>query len=212
MEKEKVGKFINELRKEKGITQRELAIQLHISEQAVSKWERGMSFPDITMFERLSQVFNVTIYDLFNGEKISTDTELTKEDVERVLLNSISIFKKELAKNLNKYRKRLVALIIICALVIIFAIYQNIKPPTFHVQNETYTQNVSSIEKFNGLIFEQDVKYTGNITEEDMQNYANSVIAKEGTVAKKIKFFKDYSDNTSNSSSEMNYEYFIYLN
>lgn len=213
MEKEKIGKFINELRKEKGITQKELAIQLHISEQAVSKWERGISFPDITMFESLSKVLNVTIYDLFNGERISTDSTITRQEIEQVLSHSISISRKEISSNLMKFRKRFILLLIICVLIIFFTIYQNTKAPTFNVQNEIYTQNVSNIEKFNGFVCEQDVTYTGNITDNDIKNYANTVIVKKGTVAKKIRFYKKYSNhNLAANKDNMKYEYFTYIN
>ena len=213
MEKEKIGKFINELRKEKGITQKELAIQLHISEQAVSKWERGISFPDITMFESLSKVLNVTIYDLFNGERISTDSTITRQEIEQVLSHSISISRKEISSNLMKFRKRFILLLITCALIIFFIIYQNTKAPTFNLQNEIYTQNVSSIKKFNGFVCEQDVTYTGNITDNDIKNYANTVIVKKGTVAKKIRFYKKYSNhNLADNKDNMKYEYFTYIN
>lgn len=47
MDKEKMGKFISEARKKKGLTQKDLASIIYISDKAVSKWERGLSFPDI---------------------------------------------------------------------------------------------------------------------------------------------------------------------
>lgn len=56
IDKEKFGAFISALRKEKGITQKELAEKLFLSDKAVSKWERGLSMPDITLLVPLSKV------------------------------------------------------------------------------------------------------------------------------------------------------------
>ncbi len=68
MDKEKTGEYIRALRKNKGWTQMQLAEQLHISDKAVSKWERGISFPDIELMEELAQVFQVDVADII-GEK-----------------------------------------------------------------------------------------------------------------------------------------------
>ncbi len=54
MDVHKTGTFISEVRKEKGLTQRQLAEQLHVSDRTVSKWERGSGFPDISSLEPLA--------------------------------------------------------------------------------------------------------------------------------------------------------------
>ena len=69
MDKEKTGEYIRALRKNKGWTQMQLAEQLHISDKAVSKWERGISFPDIELMEELAQVFQVDVADIIRGEE-----------------------------------------------------------------------------------------------------------------------------------------------
>ena len=51
MNKERLGAFIAQRRKEEGLTQRELAEALHLTDKAVSKWERGLSYPDVTVLE-----------------------------------------------------------------------------------------------------------------------------------------------------------------
>ena len=53
LNKEKIGRFIAELRKEQGMTQKELAEQLHVSDKSVSKWETGNGIPDVSMLSRL---------------------------------------------------------------------------------------------------------------------------------------------------------------
>lgn len=63
------GIYICENRKKLGLSQKELADKLHITDKAVSKWERGLSFPDISMLIPLSQILDVTLYDLLTGGK-----------------------------------------------------------------------------------------------------------------------------------------------
>lgn len=60
MEAASVGKRIAELRKQEGLTQKQLADKLGVSNKAISKWETGEGFPDITMIPKLSAIFNVS--------------------------------------------------------------------------------------------------------------------------------------------------------
>lgn len=67
MDAEKTGRFICENRKKCGLSQKELADRLHITDKAVSKWERGISFPDISLLIPLSEILGVRLYDLLTG-------------------------------------------------------------------------------------------------------------------------------------------------
>ena len=67
MNSEKIGKFISRKRKMKNLTQKELANKLHITDKAVSKWERGLSLTDISVLIPLSEILNVGLYDLLKG-------------------------------------------------------------------------------------------------------------------------------------------------
>lgn len=67
MDAMKTGRFIAQKRKERNLSQRKLAEYLHITDKAISKWERGLSFPDITILIPLSEVLNVSLYDLLTG-------------------------------------------------------------------------------------------------------------------------------------------------
>lgn len=64
----KIGKLLLKLRKEKGLTQLQLADKLHVSDKAVSKWERGSGCPDITLLNKIASVYQVTIEILLEGE------------------------------------------------------------------------------------------------------------------------------------------------
>lgn len=67
MDAKKTGSLIAKKRKERKMSQRELAECLHITDKAISKWERGLSFPDITILIPLSEALNVSLYDLLTG-------------------------------------------------------------------------------------------------------------------------------------------------
>ena len=62
-----ISGVIRRLRKEKGITQEQLSVAMNVTCAAVSKWERGLAFPDITILIPLSEVLNVSLYDLLTG-------------------------------------------------------------------------------------------------------------------------------------------------
>ena len=71
MDQIKIGKFISEKRKEKGITQSELAEKLNITDRAISKWENGVCMPDVGTIPELCEILNITINDLFSGEVVN---------------------------------------------------------------------------------------------------------------------------------------------
>lgn len=68
MDCEKTGKLILKLRKEKGLTQKQMADALHISDKAVSKWERAAGCPDISLLPELSELFGVNIEQILLGD------------------------------------------------------------------------------------------------------------------------------------------------
>ena len=85
-----IGIKIRELRKAINLTQEQLATSLNISAQAVSKWEMGLSYPDITMIPTLAGLFKVSIDDLLSGEKLIFISE--KENRSNVnSINSVSL-------------------------------------------------------------------------------------------------------------------------
>ena len=68
MSPQETGRFIAKLRKEAGITQQELAEKLNVTAKAVSRWETGKGYPDVTILPELSSVFEVSVNELLNGE------------------------------------------------------------------------------------------------------------------------------------------------
>ena len=87
MNQNEIGKFILQLRNEKGWTQEELANMIPITRQAVSRWEQGKSIPDSSTLIILSEIFDVSINELLGGRRISKK-EIVKES-EKIALDII---------------------------------------------------------------------------------------------------------------------------
>lgn len=87
----KFGEFLYQLRKEKGITQSELADKLDITNKAVSKWETGESFPETAQLVPISKIFGVTVDELLNGERNADNPYIEEEDKPIVPLRPFSM-------------------------------------------------------------------------------------------------------------------------
>ena len=72
MKKQTLGMMISTLRKEKGMTQLELAEKMGVTDKAVSKWERDLSFPDISSIPKLAEIFEVSVDELM---QVKTETK-----------------------------------------------------------------------------------------------------------------------------------------
>ena len=87
MTKELLGNFIAQQRKALGMTQKDLAERLHITDKAVSKWERGLSYPDVTLLEPLADVFGLGVEELVackereGEEAVSVLMDISKESL-----------------------------------------------------------------------------------------------------------------------------------
>jgi transcriptional regulator with XRE-family HTH domain len=83
MDQIKVGAFLKDLRKEKGITQEQLAEELGVSGRTISRWETGKNMPDISLLVEIAEFFDVSIPEIIKGERKSENMkEETKEVVE----------------------------------------------------------------------------------------------------------------------------------
>ena len=85
MDQVKIGRFIAECRKLKGITQMQLAEKLAITDRAVSKWENGKSMPDAALMLELCDILSISVNELLSGEKI--DMENNNQKNEQLLLD-----------------------------------------------------------------------------------------------------------------------------
>lgn len=116
MDKEKLGAFVQMLRKEQQMTQKELADKLCITDKAVSKWERGLSYPDISMLEPLSDALQVSVLELLQGERMPAEEPIPIEQVRQVLDDSLQLSDKEM------HRKHVISksiIILICVVLLL---------------------------------------------------------------------------------------------
>ena len=116
MEQEKIGKFILKLRKEKNMTQQELADKIGVTDRAISKWENGRGMPDFSLIKPLCKELGITVNDLISGEKI--EEENYQEKLEENILNTIDYTNKKIKKNKNVF-KIIIGTIIILILLLI---------------------------------------------------------------------------------------------
>ena len=83
--KQEFGAFVAQLRKEQGLTQKELGEKLFLSDKAVSKWETGVSIPDTALLVPLAQILGVTVTELLLCQRMQAKTELDSAQVEDVV-------------------------------------------------------------------------------------------------------------------------------
>ena len=89
MDTKNIGAFICKLRKEKGMTQQQLADKLQVTDKAVSKWERGLACPDISILPQIAEILGVNVDDLLSNpttDKWHAFKELNRNDVMEMLL------------------------------------------------------------------------------------------------------------------------------
>ena len=77
MNPEKVGKFIKDLRTNNNLTQQQLADKYNVTYQAVSKWERGINLPEVSLLRQMSKDFNIPIEDILDGKKSTIKNKTT---------------------------------------------------------------------------------------------------------------------------------------
>jgi len=80
MNQEKIGKFIAQIRKEKNMTQQELADKLNVTDRAIGNWENGRRMPDYSLLKDLCNELNININELLSGEKIKESDYITKAE------------------------------------------------------------------------------------------------------------------------------------
>lgn len=93
IDKKQFGSFIAEVRKEKGMTQQDLARKLNISAKAVSKWETGVSLPDINLLMPIAEVLEVSTAELLQGKHLPTQIEPV--EIEKIVQKTITISKMQ---------------------------------------------------------------------------------------------------------------------
>ena len=167
MNQEKFGKFIKEIRKKHNLTQKEFADKYNVTYQAVSKWENGKNMPDSTLIKQISEDFNISLEELYNGE-----------------------FKN------NKKKKIILITIIIITIIIItifLALFKNddfqFKTLSANCPNFTISGNIAYNSKKSAICI-SNIEYCGGDEEEEYEDIECILYEKNGQTEKEISSYK----------------------
>ena len=124
----KIGKYIAGKRKSLGMTQKQLAEKLGMSDKSVSKWERGVCLPDVSVYKELCSILGISLNEFLAGEDIAQENMIQKSET-----NIIEVIRDNINKQkCLKVMKCVLLVIAICAVSIIgFTIYRLKKPQNF---------------------------------------------------------------------------------
>lgn len=137
MDATKCGAFIAKLRSEKGMTQKELSEALNVSDKAISRWETGKGYPDVSSLMALSEFFSVSVNELLSGKRIDIESLSTTADK-----NVLEVIRKN--ERINKKQKKQVA---IYTLLLIIAI----SPVLFILEKSLFEAFITEIKVENIL-------------------------------------------------------------
>lgn len=113
MDADKFGSFIARRRKQLNMTQAELASKIHVTDKAVSRWERGLGFPDINTIEPLADALELSIVEIMKSEEIGRQ-DVSVAEASTIISDSL----KTIANNQKKKRKSICGMISICAFIL----------------------------------------------------------------------------------------------
>lgn len=126
MDTVKIGKYIAQKRKDLGLTQREIAEQLGMSDKSVSKWERGVCLPEVSMYMELCRILGISLNEFIAGEDIE-QVELQEKSEQNIL---------DVTKDGNHKKRRLKAIIavLVCICVAVTSLSGYLLWKRFHVE------------------------------------------------------------------------------
>ncbi|MBQ8209462.1 MAG: helix-turn-helix domain-containing protein [Clostridia bacterium] len=136
MTSKECGEFITVLRKEQGLTQKQLAEKLNISDKAVSRWETGKGYPDVTSLMALSELFGISVNELLAGKRFQPDNikEIADENI-------ISVF-KEAKKNKKKQAVQIIVYTSVLLIILIPTLYSIINELLPIIFTQLKTENI----------------------------------------------------------------------
>ena len=120
MDQQKFGSFVASIRKEQGMTQTELAQKLHVTDKAVSRWERGLGFPDIHTFEPLAEALQISVLELMKSER-NAQSLVTKDEAVQAVTNTLQVAHLQWKQAVKRVTKRL--LVAAAALLVLVGVW-----------------------------------------------------------------------------------------
>lgn len=150
MNQEKIGKFIAELRKEKNMTQVDLANKLGITDRAISKWENGRGMPDLSFLKPLCEILDISINELLSGERLNKKEY--QEKLEENIIKTIDYTDTKIKKTKKNFK--IILSIIILFVVILVTLFcvdinrmKNNKPVFFSTWGYDYSPAIDLHEE-----------------------------------------------------------------
>lgn len=156
MNQYKIGKFIAKLRKEKKLTQEELAEKLNVNNRTISRWENGNYMPDIASLKSLSEILEVSLSELLNGERLDQEeiSKKAEETVENTLILSDNLIKKNKQKMLKIFFTIIISIIFVISIIFLINNYKSIISYSFRGMSENFAfeSGLITYSKDNGYI------------------------------------------------------------
>lgn len=166
----KIGKYIAYKRKKLGMTQRQLAEKLGMSDKSVSKWERGVCLPDVSVYSNLCQILGISIYEFLTGEDIPQECIIQKSE-ETIIGMSMESKKKQ-----NQLKTIICGLLVVSFLamsVIGIAVYHEIRPQNFIAPVDRDSIEMKTAELLSG----PDGAYIYRFTTTDKYKHLNLYVS-----------------------------------
>lgn len=178
MEKNKIGEYIKIKRKAKGLTQQELGNLIYVTDKAISKWERGLGLPDITILDKLAKVLDTTVNNILSGSDEDNDKINITEELDKI--------NKIIADNNHLHKKRIIYLSTLFMIIIGILIINNIsfgytlkkfKFSHFHPEKEITLgiPKTSFMPKYNDKSFSFKNFRNKNILENEVKKYLKTL-------------------------------------
>ena len=118
MDAHKFGAFVAKCRKERNMTQAELASKIQVTDKAVSRWERGIGFPDINTIEPLASALEVSVLELMKSERMAAN-QVTKEEAAEVVTDTLNVA----VLQRKQERKNIFKVLGITSIIVIFVLF-----------------------------------------------------------------------------------------
>lgn len=195
MNYETIGKFISKKRKEKGFTQKELAEKIGVTDKAVSKWERGLGCPDVSILELLANQLDVSILEILKGRMIENEV-IKLTEANDYVKESLNYSKVQTKEKLKIILSKLICffIILIGTILIILNIfhyfylnyqYDNIFNSTiFQSDIEKIEKNIKIIKNHQGIYNDEDYNIILSSLNDSFFRMKNSFLSKSNQIKK----------------------------
>lgn len=183
MDQVKIGKYLSEKRKSLGLTQAQLADRLNMSDKSVSKWERGICLPDVSLYQELCAILGITVNEFLAGEDISSEN-LEKKSEDTII--QVATDSKHRQKKLTRYVCLFIfiAAILLTALLVVLCFNNNSGPQNYFEQiHDTSVEMYEMLSGQNPYVFHFSIQDTYNSLELWCREYCSGELSSESMLS-----------------------------